>query len=71
MQGDWDPLKIRIRGEDGYRITTIRIPVDVLERLEELAIKAHVSRNKIISMVLEHGLDNIIVEDMSKPRENT
>lgn len=71
MQGEWEPLKIRIRGEDGYRVTTIRIPADVLERAEDLAIKAHLSRNKIISMVLEHGLENIIVEDMSKPQENT
>ena len=71
MQGEWEPLRIKIRGEDGYRVTTIRIPADVLERAEDLAIKAHLSRNKIISMVLEHGLENIIVEDMSKPQENT
>ena len=71
MQGEWEPLKIRIRGEDGYRVTTIRIPADILERTEDLAIKAHLSRNKIISMILEHGLENIIVEDMSKPQENT
>lgn len=65
MENNGEPLKIRVRGEDGYRVTTIRIREDVIQRLEQLSNETHRSRNEIMHTMLEYGVNHIIVEDLS------
>lgn len=55
----WDVLKIRWRGDDTYRSITVRLPLSLVEKLEEIAGKTNYSRNKIITMLIEYGVDRI------------
>lgn len=57
-----EPLKIKIRGEDGYRVTTIRVREDIIGRLDRLAGETHRSRNELINIMLEYAVNNIVIE---------
>lgn len=60
--GKQEPLKIRKKSDDGYRVISIRIREDMLHRLDQIADETNRSRNEIISRILEHGLDNLEIE---------
>ncbi len=57
-----DTLKIKRRGDDGNKIITVRIQVDTLEKLDKLASEINYSRNELINIILEYGVDNIEIE---------
>ena len=57
-----DPLIIKKRGEDGNRIITVRIREDTLAELDRLAAESNRSRNKLINIILAHGVKNIEIE---------
>ena len=57
-----EPLKIKRRGEDGHRVISIRIPVETMEKLDKIAQESNRSRNEIINILLEYGVENIIIE---------
>ena len=57
-----EPLKLKRRGEDGNRIISVRLREDILEKLDRIAADAHYSRNELINIILEHGVDNIEIE---------
>ena len=56
------PLKIKKRGEDGNRVISVRIREDILSELDKIASETHYSRNELINIILEHGVENIIIE---------
>lgn len=56
------PLKIKRKGEDGNRIISVRLREDIIEKLDELAKDTHYSRNELINIILDHGVNNIIIE---------
>lgn len=60
--GKQEPLKIRKKSDDGYRVISVRIREDLLHRLDQIADETNRSRNEIISRILEHGLDNLEIE---------
>ena len=60
--GKQEPLKIRKKSDDGYRVISVRIREDLLHRLDQIADETNRSRNEIISRILEHGLDNLDIE---------
>ena len=57
-----NPLVIKKRGEDGTKIITVRIRQERLEALEKLAKEANYSRNEIINIILEYGIENIQIK---------
>lgn len=57
-----EALIIRKRGEDGNRVISVRLREDILAKLDKLANETHYSRNELINIILEHGVENIIVE---------
>ena len=57
-----EPLKIKRRGEDGHRVISIRIPIEIMEKLDKIAQESNRSRNEIINILLEYGVENIIIE---------
>ena len=57
-----EPLKIKKRGEDGYRNISLRIKEDILADLDRLAAESNYSRNELINIILRHGVDNIEIE---------
>ena len=56
------PLKIKKRGEDGYKMISVRIKEDTLSALDKIATETNYSRNELINLILKHGIDNIIIE---------
>ena len=60
--GKQEPLKIRKKSDDGYRVISVRIREDLLHRLDQIAEETNRSRNESISRILEHGLDNLEIE---------
>ena len=57
-----EPLVIKKRGEDGYRIITVRIREETLAELDRLAAERNRSRNELINLILAHGVKNIEIE---------
>lgn len=56
------PLKIRRRGEDGNRVISVRLREEILASLDKIAGETHYSRNELINIILEHGINNIEIE---------
>ena len=50
-------------GEDGYKLLSIRIPLELYERLDQIAEEANTSRNEIINILLEEGAKAVIIKD--------
>ena len=57
-----EPLVIKKRGEDGYRIITVRIREETLAELDRLSAETNRSRNELINLILAHGVKNIEIE---------
>jgi len=55
-------LFIRKKGEDGTKTFSIRIKQDTVDRIDELARKTERSRNELIGMLLDFGLDHCETE---------
>ena len=54
-----DIIKIKRRGDDGYKVISIRIKESTLEKIEELVKQSNRSRNEIINILLENSVDNV------------
>ena len=46
------------KGEDGYKIFSIRIKEELFDGIEDLSAKTGRTRNELIGMLLEFGLSN-------------
>ncbi len=57
-----EPLKIKKRGDDGYKNITVRIKENTLKELDERAMEINCSRNELINIILSHGVKNLIIE---------
>ena len=54
-----EPLVIKKRGEDGYRIITVRIREETLAELDRLAAESNRSRNELICIALQYALEHM------------
>ena len=54
-----EALKSKKRGEDYHRVVSIRIGENLLEKIDKIAGESNHSRNEIINLILEHGVENI------------
>lgn len=57
-----EPLKIKKRGEDGYRLISVRIKENTLSEIDRIAADTNYSRNELINLILEHGVKNLVIE---------
>lgn len=55
--------KVAKRGDDGYKIVSVRMKDELLERLDKLSSDTNRSRNELINLLLEASLDIVKVED--------
>lgn len=55
--------KDAVRGDDGYKTFSIRIKDEIVAALDELAVKSNRSRNELINIMLEFGVEHSVVED--------
>lgn len=57
-----EPLVIKKRGEDGNRVISVRIREDILNELDRISSSANCSRNELINIILEYGVNNIVIK---------
>ncbi|MCI9596569.1 MAG: ribbon-helix-helix protein, CopG family [Firmicutes bacterium] len=55
--------KRKFRGEDAHKVLSIRIPVELASRLDEIAIEANISRNELINILLTEGVKSVRIKE--------
>lgn len=51
------------RGDDGYKIVSVRMRDETIARLEDLATETNRSRNEIINILIEAAIDIVKIEE--------
>lgn len=51
------------RGDDGFKVVSVRMREEMIEKLDRLSEKTNRSRNELINMLLESALDIVKVEE--------
>ena len=51
------------RGDDGYKVVSVRMREELLHRLDELSVKTNRSRNELINILLTSAVDIVKVEE--------
>ena len=52
-----------LRGEDGNKVISIRIKEELLGQIDTLAQQSNRSRNEVINIMLEHGVNILEIEE--------
>ncbi len=52
-------IKINKKGDDGYKVISIRIKETTLNRLDEISKQSNRSRNEIINIILDSSIESI------------
>ncbi len=51
------------RGDDGYKVVSVRMKDELIARLDELAAKTNRSRNELVNLLLDAAIDIVKVEE--------
>lgn len=54
--------KNKIKGDDGYKVFSVRIKDSTVQQLETLTQTTNRSRNELINMLLEYALEYVEIE---------
>ena len=52
-----------VKGEDGYKVFSVRIKDETVEKLERIAQETNRSRNELINLMLEFSIENCEITD--------
>lgn len=55
-----------LKGDDGYKVFSVRIKEETVERLEDIVKATNRSRNELINMMLEFGVENCEIIDLEE-----
>lgn len=55
--------KVARRGDDGYKIVSVRMKDETIDRLEELSAQSNRSRNELINLLLEAAMEIVKIEE--------
>jgi len=55
-------IKINKKGDDGYKVISVRIKEGTLEKIDNLSAESNRSRNEIINILLENSVEEAEVE---------
>ena len=55
--------KVVKRGDDGYKIVSVRMKEELLDKLDGLSADTNRSRNELINLLLEASVDIVKIED--------
>lgn len=47
-----------IKGDDGYRTFSVRVREETIKKLEDIADRTNRSRNELVNLLLEFGVEN-------------
>lgn len=53
----------RQKGEDGYKIFSVRVREEVVEQLDNISAQTGHSRNELIGKFLEYALDHCTIQE--------
>ena len=53
----------RPKGEDGYKVFSIRIKEETVDQLDEIAARTGRSRNELIGMFLDYAIERSKIEE--------
>lgn len=53
----------KLRGDDGYKVFSIRAENEIVEQLDEIARKTNRSRNDVINIMLKFGIKNCEIKE--------
>lgn len=51
------------RGDDGYKVISVRMKEEMIEQLDELSSKTNRSRNELINLLLDAAMKIVKVEE--------
>ena len=51
------------RGDDGYKVVSVRMKETLLQRLDDLSGKTNRSRNELINLLLESAVEIVKIEE--------
>lgn len=57
------------KGDDGYKITSVRIPEELFERLNRFTSGTELSRNEVIITLLSQALDIAEIQDKQDKKD--
>lgn len=52
----------RPKGEDGYKVFSVRVKEEVVVQLEDISRKTGRSRNELIGLFLEYAVEHCVIE---------
>ena len=55
-------IKINRKGDDGYKVISVRLKDNVLMKIDDLAQQSNRSRNELINILLENSVDNVEID---------
>lgn len=55
--------KSNLKGDDGYKTFSVRVKEEIVNRLDEISQETNRSRNELINIMLEFGIDNCEITD--------
>ena len=58
-----EEIRITKKTDDGYKIVSVRMKDELLERLEALSAQTNRSRNELINLLLNAAIDIVRVEE--------
>lgn len=51
------------KGEDGYKVFSIRVKEDIVARIDDISAQTGHSRNELIGTFIEYALDRCIIDN--------
>lgn len=55
--------KVAKRGDDGYKIVSVRMKDELIEKLDRLSVDTNRSRNELINLLLNAAVDIVKIEE--------
>lgn len=55
--------KVARRGDDGYKIVSVRMKDELIEKLDRLSAETNRSRNELINILLDSAVDIVKIEE--------
>ena len=55
--------KVPSKGDDGYKIVSVRMKEETLDKLEEISTQTNRSRNEIINLLLESAIEIVKINE--------
>ena len=55
--------KVIKRGDDGYKIVSVRMKDELIDKLDRLSADTNRSRNELINLLLEAAVDIVKIEE--------